>query len=47
VTGLGWQLTPMADATQSEIDRAKELAEMIRGIPRIEDAQYDLTDAIG
>jgi phage gp29-like protein len=47
VTGLGWQLTPVDDANQSELDRTVELAEMIRGIPRIEDAQYDLTDAIG
>ncbi|WP_254072335.1 DUF935 domain-containing protein [Ralstonia pseudosolanacearum] len=47
VTGLGWQLVPPEDATQSEIDKADELAEMLRAIPRFEDAQYDLTDAIG
>ncbi|WP_174429666.1 DUF935 domain-containing protein [Burkholderia metallica] len=47
VTGLGWQLTPPNDASQSEIDRAAELADMLRQIPRFEDAQYDLTDAIG
>ncbi|MDR2789152.1 MAG: DUF935 domain-containing protein [Candidatus Accumulibacter sp.] len=47
VTGLGWQLTPPPDASQAEISRAEELADMIRAIPRVEDAQYDLTDAIG
>lgn len=47
VTGLGWDLHPKEDATQAEIDRTKELKDMIRKIPRFEDAQYDLTDAIG
>ncbi len=47
VTGLGWQVHPQEDANQSEIERAKELADMLRDIPRFEDAQYDLTDAIG
>lgn len=47
VTGLGWQLTPKDDANQSEIDRTAELTDMLKGIPRFEDAQYDLTDAIG
>ncbi len=47
VTGLGWQLTPPDDATQSELDRTEELADILRKIPRFEDAQYDLTDAIG
>lgn len=47
VTGLGWALTPPDDATQSEIDRAAELVDMLRGIPRVEDAMYDLTDAVG
>ena len=47
VTGLGWQLHPPEDASQSEIDRTEELADMLRNIPRFEDAQYDLTDAIG
>lgn len=47
VTGLGWQFTPPKDATQSELDRTQELTDMLRGIPRFEDAQYDLTDAIG
>ncbi|MEY2632459.1 MAG: hypothetical protein RIR00_1113 [Pseudomonadota bacterium] len=47
VTGLGWQLHPPTDASQSEIDRTDELADMLRNIPRFEDAQYDLTDAIG
>ncbi|MDR2219328.1 MAG: DUF935 domain-containing protein [Methylobacillus sp.] len=47
VTGLGWQLQPPADASQAEIDRTEELADMLRAIPHFEDAQYDLTDAIG
>lgn len=47
VTGLGWQLTPMEDANQSEINRAIELSAMLAEIPRFEDAQYDLTDAVG
>jgi phage gp29-like protein len=47
VTGLGWQLQPEEDADQSELDRCTELADMLRDIPRFEDAQYDLTDAIG
>jgi phage gp29-like protein len=47
VTGLGWQLNPLEDASQSEIDRTKELADMLRSIPRFEDAQYDMTDAVG
>jgi phage gp29-like protein len=47
VTGLGWDLHPQDDATQAEIDRTKELKDMLCKIPRFEDAQYDLTDAIG
>lgn len=47
VTGLGWQLHPMDDANQSEIDRTKELSGMLSGISNFEDAQYDITDAIG
>jgi phage gp29-like protein len=47
VTGLGWQLIPPKDATEAELSRADELADMIRAIPNFEDAQYDLTDAIG
>lgn len=47
VTGLGWQLTPSDDADQSEIDRTAELTDMLKSIPKFEDAQYDLTDAIG
>lgn len=47
VTGLGWQLTPPKDATQSELDRADELSDMLRAIPRFQGALYDLTDAIG
>lgn len=47
LTGLGWKLTPPDDATQSELDHTKELTDMLTSIPRFEDAQYDLTDAIG
>ncbi|MBO9538735.1 MAG: DUF935 family protein [Herbaspirillum sp.] len=47
VTGLGWQLQPDDDANQSELDRTTELADMLRNIPRFEDAQYDLTDSVG
>ncbi|WP_180131958.1 DUF935 domain-containing protein [Rhodoferax sp. BLA1] len=47
VTGLGWQLHPKDDAPQSELDRCKELTDMFRAIPRVEDALYDLTDGIG
>ncbi len=47
VTGLGWQLNPPKEASQSEINRTVELADMLRAIPNFEDAQYDLTDAIG
>ena len=44
VTGLGWQLHPPKDASQAEIDRTEELADMLRNIPRFEDAQYDLKE---
>ncbi len=47
ITGLGWQLTPREDATQSEIERTKELSDILRDIEGFEDFQYDLTDAIG
>lgn len=47
VTGLGWQLEPPDDANQSEIDRTDELGDILRQIPRFEDMQYDLSDAIG
>lgn len=47
VTGLGWQLQPPKDATQAELNKTAELADMLRGIPKFEDAQYDVTDAIG
>lgn len=47
VTGLGWKLHPLEDANQSEINRTTELQDMIAKIPHIEDAQYDITDAIG
>lgn len=47
ITGMEWQLTPPKDATQAELDRTTELADMLRGIPRFEDALYDLTDAVG
>ena len=47
VTGLGWQVETLPDAPQGEVDRAKELEAMLKSIPRFEDTQYDLTDAIG
>lgn len=47
VTGLGWSLEPPKDASQAELDRTVELEDMLRNIPRIEDAQYDIADAIG
>jgi len=47
VTGLGWQLVPPADASEAEIERTSELEDMLRKIPRFEDFQYDVTDAIG
>lgn len=47
ITGLGWQLAPPDDATQSELDRIEELDGMVRGIPHFEDAHYDITDAVG
>ena len=47
VTGLGWQLQPPHDASAAELARCEELADMLRSIPRFEDAQYDVTDAIG
>jgi phage gp29-like protein len=47
VTGLGWQIMPKDDADQSELDRTAELTDMLKSIPKFEDAQYDLTDAIG
>ena len=47
VTKLSWQLQPPRDATQSELDRTAELTDMIKSIEGFEDAQYDLTDAIG
>jgi phage gp29-like protein len=47
VTGLGWHLQAPKDASQQELNRTAELNDMVRAIPRFEDAQYDLTDAIG
>jgi len=47
ITGLGWTLQPPKDASQSELDRTTELEDMLRNIPRIEDAQYDIADAVG
>ena len=47
VTQLGWQIVPKDDAPQSELDRSAELQDMIAEIDAIEDAFYDLTDAIG
>nr|WP_314710597.1 DUF935 family protein [uncultured Comamonas sp.] len=47
VTGLGWQLQPPEDANQADLNKTAELADMLRGIPKFEDSQYDVTDAIG
>ena len=47
ITGLGWSLQPPQDASQAELRRTKELEQVLRDIPRFEDAHYDLTDAIG
>lgn len=47
VTGLGWQLRAPRDASQSELNRTAELQDMLVNIPGIEDALYDVTDAIG
>lgn len=47
VTGLGWKLEPPSEATETEIKRTAELADMLRSINGFEDAQYDITDAIG
>lgn len=47
ITGLGYQLHPHKDANQSELDRTEELKDMLEDIPKFEDAQYDLTDAVG
>ena len=47
VTGLPWLLQPPRDATQSELDRTAELTDMVSSISNIEDAQFDMTDAIG
>ncbi|WP_306602534.1 DUF935 domain-containing protein [Azonexus sp.] len=47
VTGLGWQLTPRDDASQSEIDRSAELEDIVRSTPNFEGFHYDQTDGIG
>lgn len=47
ITSLGWQLTDKDDAKQGELNRAKELEDMLRDSNGFEDAQYDLADAIG
>ena len=47
ITGLGWSLQAPLDARQAELRRTTELEQMVRSIPRLEDAHYDLTDAIG
>nr|VFJ99748.1 MAG: Mu-like prophage protein gp29 [Candidatus Kentron sp. LFY] len=47
VTSIGWGLNPPKDASQSEIDRTTELKDMLDSIHGFENAQYDLTDAIG
>jgi phage gp29-like protein len=47
VTGRQWQLKPPRDASQSELDRTAELADMLRAIKGFSDFRYDMTDAIG
>lgn len=47
ITGLERKIIPPRDASQSELDRTQELSEMIDEISCIEDAEYDITDAIG
>lgn len=47
ITSLGWQLKAPDDATESELKRTQELEDMVRNIINIEDAQYDMADAIG
>ncbi|CAD6876134.1 DUF935 domain-containing protein [Methylomonas fluvii] len=58
VTGLEWDLHPQDDATQAEIDRTKELKDMLcqikgeddsgkRKYQSFSDVLFDLTDAIG
>ncbi|WP_050469204.1 DUF935 domain-containing protein [Herbaspirillum chlorophenolicum] len=47
VTGLGWKIDPPTDASQSEIDRTNELADIFRKTPSFERAQFNLTDAVG
>lgn len=47
VTKLNWQLSPPKDASQAELTRTEELADMVRGIKNFEDSLYHLTDAIG
>jgi len=47
VTALDWQLQPPDDATQSELDRTKELTDIVRNISNIAAAQFDMTDGIG
>ncbi|TPQ28978.1 DUF935 domain-containing protein [Methylomonas koyamae] len=58
VTGLNWDLHPKDDANQAEIDRAKELKNMLCQIKGVDDSGqrkyqsfsdvlFDLTDAIG
>ena len=47
VAGLPWHLQPPRDATQSELDRVDELTDILLAIDKIEDVQFDVTDAIG
>lgn len=47
VTGRQWQLEPPRDATQAELSRTAELADMLRGIEGFNDFRYDVTDSIG
>lgn len=47
ITSLGWQLEEPDDASQSELDRTKELTDMLRSIKGFEMAQTDMLDAVG
>lgn len=47
ITSLGWQLEAPDDASQSELDRTKELTDMLRDIDGFEMMQTDALDAIG
>lgn len=47
VTGLAWDIVPPPNASAAEKAAAKWLKEVVAEIPDLEDALYDLTDAVG